>query len=92
MEMTWPLHYHWFDIYGQTMKNLSAASWKKELLRLVPNGSNNATIINERNNFFARRSFQTFNNHSATFYFCNVIHTDLPAFVRCLFSATKPAE
>jgi len=88
-EMTWPLHYHWQEIYGDTMHNLSAVSWKQEMIRL---SGTSAAIKKERDDFFARRSFQKFDDHAATFYFCNVVHTDLPAFVRCLYSATKPTE
>lgn len=82
---SWPLHYRWADTYGHTMTDLSAASWKAELSRISVNGS-----VAERAAFFARRGFSKCDAHCQTFYFCNVVHTDLPAFMTCVFEATRP--
>jgi len=85
--MKWPLHYQWQEIYGKTMQNLSATSWKQEMTRL--SNLSNVDLKKDRDAFFARRGFNTFDDHAAMFYFCNAIHTDLPAFMRCVYSATK---
>ena len=81
---SWPLHYHWADTYGDTMGDLSAVSWKQELTRISTNGT-----AAEKTAFFARRGFSVCDAHCQKFYFCNVIHTDLPAFLQCVFDATK---
>ena len=80
----WQLHYHWEDVYGDTMPDLSAVSWKAELLRISVNGSDA-----EKAGFFARRGFSKCDAHCQIFYFCNVVHTDLPAFLSCVHEATK---
>lgn len=81
---SWPLHYQWADVYGETMPDLSAVSWKSELSRIFVNGS-----VAEKAAFFARRGFSKCDVHCQKFYFCNVIHTALPAFMSCVFEATR---
>ena len=55
-------------------------------INMLCNTQANAT---EQAAFFARRGYTTCDAHCMKFYFCNVIHTDLPALVACVYAATK---